>query len=181
MSILSPHPHVVKGTVPPPMSYLERYIIKDPTHGHWFWHDAPKTHRFNVQGHALVSTRRKKGRSVFTVARLLITYAMGTLPPRTRIEPLCPLPQCINPAHWRPVFKPAPWRLALAPDAPWQLIWNRSGEPAARTVVVNIEDSNTVHVVAVTEKAPLVAMCGHPINAHRAVVVERGATCTQGC
>ena len=103
---LSSHVNPIPG-VKPPLAYLEKYVVKDPTHSHWFWRDSKRNHGHDLKGQPSdVWKDRPNSKTLFEstgrycVARLFIEHLVGPIPARARVRSLCGLPQCVNPSHW---------------------------------------------------------------------------------
>lgn len=193
-SSLSSHPSPVFGLQPPVERLLKHVIPDTGMANHWFWNDNRRNHRHNSRGHALFTwkmapTRRSRyeTRGEYCVVRVFLEHQLGPIPPRTQVENLCRLPQCVNPAHWRVHYTYPTQRIALLKDGQWQLVDHSTGIPCPDVAVPHIFDGQAVHLVRVLprpQRGPdplLYGLCGHPINAHTARVVTTPVTCTVGC
>jgi hypothetical protein len=191
---LTAHPSPLKDLRPPVDRLLKHITVDDPPGNHWFWNDNRRNHRHNSRGHALFTwkvapTRRTRygTRGEYCVVRVLLEHRWGVIPPRTQIENVCRLPQCVNPDHWRVHRAPPPWRVEIHEDATWQLVDYRTGIASQEYVVVRVYDGTVVHVVNTSPQykrlgdTSMRALCGHNITPVVARLVDAPVTCTGGC
>ncbi len=173
----------------PDMSYVMKYTDQGPHPGnHWFWRDGRRNHGHDAKGQAYLRWKVRPTadsgyltHGEFNVARLHIAAVRGA-PKGSAFENTCGLSQCINPAHWRRVDPPTPWRVQVLGTGLWQLVRVATGHPAQRTVVVHAKLGDVVHLVAI---APLVqrsfapprAMCGTELPPELLVVTASPPTC----
>jgi len=191
---LTAHPSPIPD-LRPPVERLLKHVVPDagPTN-HWFWNDNRRNHRHNARGHALFTwkvppTRRSrfKTRGEYCVVRVFLEQRAGLIPPRTQIENLCRLPQCVNPDHWRVHQKLPAWRIEVQHNGMWQLVDYRSSVACLDVEVVRVYDGRGVHVVRVAplsqrlDDNTMRALCGVSVDIHKARLVDALVTCESGC
>lgn len=192
MTRLSRHSNPIRGILPQ-ISYLQKHVIPDPgPGGHWFWREDLRNHRLNRHGHAVLAMKikRKPGyigstSGEYCVARVLLDHHRGPFPPRTSFTLLCGLPQCVNPAHWKPLIPSPPWRLDYSVESSaCRLVSTNSGAPSTRDLLINVTHDNVVHVVPIKpdwSSDLFETICHKRIDPFQCSVTTFPITCKEGC